>query len=296
MRIRGLLLMKDQINRLARGEFVYETPKLTISAADIEANIQVGSTYCHEFKIVGSCEIKGVVYSNDYRVTVDNSNFIGVENLIKYTVDTVGVEPNETIEGKFDIISNADEISIPYSFKVIEQEIETSMGKIHNLFHFANIAQIAPEEAQKLFVSKEFPLIFLKNDLNLINIYESLNQGINIRNNIEEFLIAVHKKTFINLSLTENKKIYKAFTENYKDLVVIKKHTWGYIELNIQSDSEFIKLSLDGNMLESESFTGNKFELEYLLDKSKMHHGKNFGRIIITSSYQRLIYEIEVDN
>src|SRR5665647_277893 len=107
--------MKDQINRLARGEFVYETPDLTISIADIETSIQVGSTYCHEFIIVGSSEIKGIIYSNDYRVTVDNSNFIGVENLIKYTVDTVGVEQNETIEGQFDIISNVKEISIPYS-------------------------------------------------------------------------------------------------------------------------------------------------------------------------------------
>ncbi|SEW45114.1 DUF5717 family protein [[Clostridium] fimetarium] len=288
--------MKDQINRLARGEFVYETPKLTISIVDIEASIQAGSTYCHEFKIVGSSEIKGVVYSNDYRVTVDNSNFIGVENLIKYTVDLVGVEPSEIIDGQFDIISNADEISIPYSFKVIEKEIETSMGKVHNLFHFANMAQMASEEAQKLFVSKNFPEVFLKNDLNLLNIYESLNKGENIRNNIEEFLIAIHKKSFISLSLSEPKKIYKTFTENYKDVVVIRKHTWGYIELNIASDSEFIKLSLNENNLNSEIFTGNKFELEYLLDKSKMHHGKNFGRIIITSTYQELIYEIEVNN
>ena len=288
--------MKDKINRLARGEFVYETPKLTISVANIESNIQVGSTYCHQFTIVGSSEIKGVVYSNDYRVTVDNSNFIGVENLIKYTVDTVGVETNETIKGQFDIISNADEISIPFSFKVIEKEIETSMGNVHTLFQFANMAQMASEEAQKLFVSEQFPQVFLRNDLSLLNIYESLNKGKNIRNNIEEFLIASHKKSFITLSLLENNKTYKSFTENYKDVVVIKKHTWGYIELDIESDTEFIKLSIDENRLDSETFTGNKFELEYLLDKSKMHHGKNFGRIIITSIYQKLVYEIEVDN
>ena len=288
--------MKDQINRLARGEFVYETPILTIPTSDIEASIQVESTYCHEFNILGSSEIKGVVYSNDDRVTVDNSNFIGVENLIKYTVDLVGVEPNETIKGQFDIISNADEVSIPYSFKVIEKEIETSMGKVHNLFHFVNMAQMASEEAQKLFVSEKFPQVFLKNDLSLLNIYQSLNMGENTRNNIEEFLVAIHKKPFIDLSLSLSNKVYKSFTENYKDVVVIKKHTWGYIELNIESDSEFIKLSIDENRLNSETFTGNTFELEYLLDKSKMHQGKNFGRIIITSTYQKLVYEIEVDN
>ena len=288
--------MKDQINRLARGEFVYETPILKTSTANIEASVHVGSTYYNEFKILGSSEIKGVVYSDDCRVTVDNSNFIGVENLIKYTVDLVGIEPDEIIVGHFDIISNADEISIPYTFKVINRQIETSIGKVHNLFHFANIAQMASEEAQKLFVSKEFPIIFLKNDLSLLNIYESLNKGENIRNNIEEFLIAIHKKTYITLSLSQDKKVYKEFTENYKDLVVIKKHTWGYIELSIESNSEFIKLSRDNNNLNSEMFIGNRFELEYLLDKSKMHHGKNYGRIIITSTYQKLVYEIEVDN
>lgn len=288
--------MKDQINRLARGEFVYETPVLTISEVDIEGCIEAGSLYCGEFKIVGSSEVKGVVYSTDYRVTVNSSNFIGVENMIKYTVDTVCIEPNEMIKGQFSIISNANEISIPYSFKLIEKKKETSMGKVHNLFHFANLAQMAPEEAQNLFLSNEFPEIFLKDDLNFVNIYESLNKGDNVRNNIEEFLIAIHKKSSITLSLPLNNKVYNDFTENYKDVVIIKKNTWGYIELNIESDSDFIKVLIDKKKIDSDSFTGNKFELEYLLDKSKMHHGKNFGRIIISSSYQVLVYEIEVQN
>lgn len=288
--------MKDQINRLARGDFQYETPTLTISEANIQTSIHVGTTYIHDFKIVGSCEIKGIVYSSDYRVTVNNSSFIGVENVINYTVDTIGIQANQTIEGQFHIISNAKEISIPYSFKIIEKDMETSMGKVNNLFHFANLAQMANEEAQKIFLSQEFPQVFLKHDLNLLNIYHSLNKGGHVRNNIEEFLIAIHKKSPVTLSLSSTNKVYSNFIENFKDTVVIKKNTWGYTEFKVESDTDFIILTDKKPIIDADDFIGNKYELEYLLDRSKMHHGKNFGRIMLSNTYQTLKYEIEVDN
>lgn len=288
--------MKDQVNRLARGEFVYETPVLTISEANIEKSINLGTIYCHEFKITGSSEIKGVVYSTDYRVTVNNSNFIGVENIIRYTVDTAGIEANEMLTGEFQIVSNAREITIPYAFKTVEKTVTTSMGNVHNLFHFANLAQTAPEEAEKLFTSEEFAEVFLKNDLNLLNLYSILKKGDNIRNSIEEFLIAINKKSCVQLSLSGSNKVYREFTENYKDILTIQKSSWGYVEFTVKSDADFIVLATEENSLDSDVFTGNKFELEYILNKSRLHHGKNFGRIMIASAYQTLQFEIEVDN
>lgn len=292
----GPLLMKDQINRLARGEFIYETPTLTISEANIEKSIDVGITYLHAFKVTGSSEIKGVVYSTDYRVTVNSSNFIGVENIIQYTVDTVGILANEIIKGSFNIVSNAGEKSIPYAFKAVENTIETSMGKVHNVFHFANIAQMAPEEAQSIYLSENFSKVFLKKDLNLLNIYATLCKGENTRQNIEEFLIAISKKTCITLSLSKDKMIYRELTENYQDTITIQKSTWGYIEFSVETDADFITIVADKCKMDSDVFAGNKFNLPYILDKDRMHPGKNFGRIIITSAHQKLVYEIETEN
>lgn len=288
--------MKDHVNRLARGEFVYEPPAITISEADIEKSINGGTACTDSFSICGSSEIKGIVYSTDYRVTVNNSNFIGVENIISYTVDTEGVISNDTISGQFNIVCNGGEYVVPYSFRIAEKTVETSMGRVHNLFHFANLAQMAPEEAQNIFISEEFPEVFLKNDLNLLNLYSVFNKGANIRSNIEEFLIAINKKNPVVMSLSSERKVYRDLTDNYKDVVTLQKSTWGYVEFSIHSDSDFILISSEKVRMDSDVFAGNRFELEYILDKKKMHSGRNFGRIIITSAHQRLVYEIETDN
>lgn len=53
----------------------------------------------------------------------------------------------------------------------------TSLGKINNIFHFADLVQKNYEEALRLFVSSSFEEIFLKNDYILRAKYQVLLQG-----------------------------------------------------------------------------------------------------------------------
>ncbi len=48
--------MKDTLNRYARGEFMYDSPEVTIVSDDLEAQICVGSIQNREVKIAGRHE------------------------------------------------------------------------------------------------------------------------------------------------------------------------------------------------------------------------------------------------
>ena len=60
--------MKDTINRLARGEFMHEVPKIDISQGNLEQSLTVGKIHEKELKISGSHDyVKGLVYSDNFR-------------------------------------------------------------------------------------------------------------------------------------------------------------------------------------------------------------------------------------
>ncbi len=292
--------MKEQINRLARGEFRYTIPEITVSEQEIIKETVVDNLIRDKFLVCGENEdVKGVVYSSNEKVSVINAFFKGTSSEIMYSVDTCGLTEGEHITGSFDIVSNSKELSIPYDFKVTPMYIDSSMGKIYNLFHFANLVQTEAEEARRIFVSDKFEQVCLKNDIAKQNLYHALLSGKNVDNNIEEFLIAVKKKSRIELTLSDTSKNYESLKENYKDSFVIKKDTWGYITGSVKSDAAFLiitNMNVTQGELNGESFSGNKCEVEYMIDYSKLHAGKNYGRIIIETVYQNLVFEVLVDN
>ncbi|MGN0407875.1 MAG: DUF5717 family protein [Bacteroides sp.] len=293
--------MKDTINRLARGEFMHEIPVVDIAKDNLEQSVPVGSIQERELKIAGSHDyVKGLVYSDNSRVVPERDSFFGVETIMHYTVNTKGLEAGEVLDGHFNIVSNAGEISIPYCFKVVNVTIESSIGPIHNLFHFANLAQVAPDEACRVFLRKDFEDVFLKNDMSLCSTYRSLLPGTDTAASVEEFLIAVKKKQPVTLKLVdengqeceEQSVKYEQLLQDYHDTLIIHKSTWGYVKLPIVCDADFIELEHD--CITSDDFAGNRFELGYIIKKDRLHAGRNYARIRVGSGSFAVTREIEI--
>lgn len=294
--------MKDTINRLARGEFMHEVPKIDISQGNLEQSLTVGKIHEKELKISGSHDyVKGLVYSDNFRVVLENDSFFGVETILHYTVNTKGLEAGEILDGQFDIVSNAGEFSIPYSFKAVNLTIESSIGPIHNLFHFANLAQVAMYEACSVFVRDDFEEVFLKNDMALCAIYRSLFTETDIAASIEEFLIAVKKKQPVAFKIVdengreceENLIKYSDPEQDYHDTMIIHKSTWGYVKIPVVCDAEFIQAERE--FITSDDFAGSRFELGYIIKKDMLHAGKNYARIIIGSGSNAAVREILIE-
>ncbi|MGN0160842.1 MAG: DUF5717 family protein [Lachnospiraceae bacterium] len=292
--------MKDTINRLARGAFEYEPPIIEISELNIEETVGINSIYCGELHIrsVGGQNIKGVVSSSNHAVTMDKSTFVGVDNMVSYRVDTRGVSRGEKIEGRFNVISNGGETGVTFTFKVVDTSVDSSMGAIKNLFHFTNLVQGEPDEAYKIFVTDNFEKIFLRDDYELKNRYELLLYGDkpkylgvrgDVRHCVEEFLISIHKKNRIQLRVSEEYKEYLNLESSMTDSIMLIKNTWGAVKVKISSDNPCLRPEV--SEINEESFAGSKYELRYFVDKSKLHAGRNYARILFETPFQTLKVE-----
>ena len=271
--------MKEQINRFARGVFEYNPPHLEVTENTIYAIVDRNKEFDGSISVYerDNKPLKGVVYSDNDKVILKESAFTGSRATIKYTVDCAGALNGDVIEGAFHIVSNGGEKDIVFSFRVESGSYETSTGTIRNLFHFANLAQLNPEEAITLMESNDFKDVYLNEDMHLRCAYESIMKGKDLRNNLEEFLVAIHKKNRIGINIAMNNKVFNSVEENFKDTILIERDTWGYANVLVSCDSSFIRL--ERKEIASDAFSGNKYEFSYIVEYDKLHNGKNFAVI-----------------
>lgn len=286
--------MKVKINKLAKGIFDKNAPELWLSHSVIEGSMKTGGVIAGSFTItsVNDIEARGIIYADSSRITVKETNFIGKEAIIHYEIQGRGLAAGERLKGSIWIVSDGGELAIPYDIAIEGDYASTSMGNIRNLFHFTNLVKKSYGEAKKLFCSPEFQTVFLTGNPRANTMYESLMKGSQPDIAMEEFLVYVKKKSRITLSLPESRREYVDFTGSLGDKVHIDKDTWGYLELEFETDCDFIRL--DRRRITSDAFAGQVYELAYFIDEEKVHGGLNLGRIFIKTPYQALSYTITV--
>lgn len=286
--------MRTKISKLAKGIFDKTTPKLTVSVEVIQMLLPTGGTALGSFSIdsQNGIDARGLLYSDSAYLVLKESSFIGKHTVIHYEVFAEGVKPGKQLKGLIQIVSDAGEIAIPYEITVEEMYINSSMGKIKNLFHFTNLVKNHYEESLELFLSPEFSRVLLSGLSREQTIYETLCHGISPNTAMEEFLVCVNKKSRITLMLEQEREEYLDFTQTIGDTLVMQKDTWGYMEIEIYTDGDFILV--DRNQFTTEEFAGNRFELFYQIEESRIHAGYNIGKIYIETPYQSLEYEILV--
>lgn len=286
--------MRTKISKLAKGIFDKTTPELTVSVEIIQMLLPTGGTAFGNFSIdsQNGIDARGLLYSDSAYLVLKESSFIGKHAVIHYEIHTDGVKPGRQLKGKLQIVSDAGEMAVPYEITVEEMYVDSSMGKLKNLFHFTNLVKNHYEEALALFSSPVFPRVFLSSLPREQTIYEALYHGISPDTAMEEFLVCVNKKSRITLALETERKEYLDFTQTIGDTLVIKRDTWGYTEIDIHTDGDFIRV--ERTRLTTQEFAGNRFELAYQIEESRVHAGYNLGRIRIETPYQNLEYEILV--
>lgn len=284
--------MKAKVEKLAKGIFEQEELELKVSISSIEGAIQTSEILSGSFLIseYNQKSMEGIIYSGSRRVHLSQTEFQGTEIEIEYQIEVKGMLPKEILKGEIDIVSDAGEISIPYEIRIEAPYAPTSMGKIRNLFHFTNLVKKNYEEALKLFYKPEFPDIFLARTPKIRATYESLIKGISPKTALEEFLVFVNKKSRVFLALEEEQKEFSDLEEAEGDTVILKKDGWGYLEIDVTKEGDFIQLSK--KKLTTEIFGGNIYEYRYTLEAGAVHAGWNYGKIIFTSPYQKLEYEV----
>ncbi len=296
--------MKNLIDQLALGKIEYDMPDMEISVSEITLCLKNGTIYEGSFQILSQSAkgVKGLVYVDNASIEIEENAFYGKENVINYRIHATAIPPqkeengekSQEWKGAFYIVSDAGEGMIPYEITIEHESVETSLGTVRDLYHFANLVQMNYEEAARLFFHHDFKQVFLKGMLLEQAIYDSVIQNANRELAIEEFLLAVHKKKKVELEMSDARKEYLFLNESYGDCVVLTKSTWGYIHIDVEVEGKF--LVVGKHTLTSDDFAGSNYEFHYLIDYDKCADGMNFGRITFRTLSQKLELDIVVDN
>ena len=284
--------MRARIGQIAAGRFNGTKPILAFSEETIDLSVIEGRSEAGSFVIESTNQIKicGIVYSTNPRMECLNPHFEGEKVRIRYQFNSKGLTEGDTCEGKFVIVCNQIEYSLSFCARITRLYAEASTGAVKSLDDFTRLAASNWDEAYHLFYNRNF-----LNTIPYDNVYERLTyEGFACARpsgqNMEEFLIGVNKKQPVSISVDKSEEIFMASKEPQSGCFTITKDNWGYTEIRLRTDCEFIKLSKP--VLTLDDFIGKTYLYEYIIDASAMHAGRNFGRIYIDGVYQSFTIEI----
>lgn len=284
--------MRARIGQIAAGRFNGTKPILAFSEETIDLSVIEGRSEAGSFVIESTNQIKicGIVYSTNPRMECLNPHFEGEKVRIRYQFNSKGLTEGDTCEGKFVIVCNQIEYSLSFCARITRLYAEASTGAVKSLDDFTRLAASNWDEAYHLFYNRNF-----LNTIPYDNVYERLTyDGFACARpsgqNMEEFLIGVNKKQPVSISVDKSEEIFMASKEPQSGCFTITKDNWGYTEIRLRTDCEFIKLSKP--VLTLDDFIGKTYLYEYIIDASAMHAGRNFGRIYIDGVYQSFTIDI----
>ena len=286
--------MKDKMKRFAKGNFQMERPEVFFKQTHLELRIGEGEIYQGSFEIGNRLEgdIRGLVYPSSFRVHLLEPGFEGNPVTVRFTYDARGLEPGYAERGSFTVATNGGEFRIPFTAVVEKPYIMTSYGKIQSMRDFKNLARQDFQEAHRLFRSREFYDVLKYEDKRIYALYDNMRKWSLGESALEEFLVGTKQKEKLYLTLLKDEKQYDTILESVKDEVLLEKNSWGYLEIQVRAEGEFIRLPQ--NRVTTDDFLGNHFQLPYVIEHEKLHAGYNYGRIYLETLYDRLAFTIVV--
>ena len=287
--------MKNKIRRFAKGDFHIPQPEIIFPETRIIMRVGEGEKYRGSFSLKNQGEgtIRGIVYPSSYRVHCDEQGFDANPVNIYYTYDGTGLVPGHVEHGKFTIVCNGGEFDVAFTAIIEKPFVMTSYGKVQSLDDFKKLSFRDSAEAVRLFRSRDFYEILKYEDRRIQALYDNMRRWELDQQALEEFLVGCKQKEKIFLTLEEESRAFISLAEPRKETFAIRKNTWGYLEIDVRTEGDFIHV--EHTRITTEEFIGNSYRLEYFLDTEKLHRGSNFGRVILESPYETLTYEIVVE-
>lgn len=285
--------MRERINRLAKGIIDMEVPKLLIQPERIEEEVQAGEIVRKEVFVTSENGLhsKGLVYSTNSRVQVQNSSFGGLRNHISYEINTKYLECDDMVEGSFYLVTNGGEKEIPYSFRVQAGTSGRTLGQLRESRDFARMAREDYEMALRIFEYRDFVDVPFMQDMHIRAVYDGLKGHGNRYGQLEQFLIALGVKKPVKLEISELQRQYHGLDQTVDGEIVIKRSGWGYTPIQVNVNGSFIQVVKQA--LDERDFQDDVCKFPYRIDPAELHGGKNFGSIELETAYETLVVKIE---
>lgn len=287
--------MKEIIDRILDGQFEYEDGQLEFSRLKVEITIFPGESYEGSFRISGRKDqlLEGYLYVTDSRMECLTTHFSGNEEEIGFIFHGNGMEEGDVLKGAFLVVSNQGEYNLPFVVMISHAVLESSMGNIKNLFHFANLAKSSWSEAIRIFYDPLFPGVFSEHEQKYMDLYRGLSAVWMNECNVEEFLIAIHKKLPVTYIIDEDKVQLDATGVISQQEILLTRNGWGYTRLRVESEGDF--LQFDREVLTDDDFLGNRCNFHFTIAREHLHAGKNYGKLRFCNAFTSVELAVEAD-
>ena len=286
--------LTGQIGHILEGNFDYDSGSLDFSCTKIELDLQPGECYEGSFGIEmhGGGHRVGWICSSDIHMECLTQDLTGADGEIAFRFHGEQLQAGEVVKGCFNVVSSLGEYNLPYVVTISGSAPQSSMGPVKNLFHFANLARESWEEAVALFYSPEFEDILVDNDRQYHTLYMGLSSNQGNEHNVDQFLIAVHKKQPIEYSFVE-KELEIEDPVGVTELEInLTRSGWGATCLQVTVDGEF--LFTEKQTITENDFMGSSCRLPVFVDDSMLHGGRNPGRITLSDMEHRMEVPVTV--
>lgn len=291
--------MQKMIDQIMEENFDYENGSLDFSCAKVEISLHAGEVYEGSFRIYAAQGrfTDGTVTSSDLRMECLTGEFTGCDEEILFRFHGENLEEGDVIKGNFYIISSQGEYYLPFVASVEHVVLESSVGAVRNLFHFANLAKSSWQEAVKLFYSPAFGSILTGGDAQYAEDYRALSAYEGSEQNMEEFLIRVNKKQKAEFLVQEEQLILEAAEKSGAYAVAereinVVRNGWGYTRLFVECGGDF--LFTEKEVLTDDDFLGNHCTLPVFIDENLCRAGKNYGRVCLYNAFVSLEIPVTV--
>lgn len=288
--------MESHISRILSGEFGKKHKGLSFPEEKLELTVFPDEDIEGVFHVHSERKdsIDGMIVSSESRMECDNVKVEEDRSEVHFTFRAKGLQEGTVIKGDIAIISEEGEYRLPFSVSVVMKYPESSQGMIKNLFHFTNLARNHFDEAVNLFYSPGMQNIFKDQDRRSLNLYRAFSVYPGSGVNVEEFLIAVHKKSPVIFTTDQDKvEIRERGELNRPKEIKIRKSGWGYTRISARTTGGFIRLKKD--LITLSDFDGDLASLNYMIDPEKLHRGLNRAFIILKSFSSEIKIEVDVD-
>ena len=282
--------MRDRIlaegYRKTEGKLTFSTKQVELAGLpdqQLEGHFSIGST--------AGGRTEGYVLSSDKRMQCLTPFFNGGAEQIGFRFDTGGMQEGEKRSGRFFIVSNCGEYELPWSVSVLEREGESSLGKIGDLFQFANLARTSWKEAVRFFYGGDMRRLCRKQGEELFSLYRGFGANAGNEDNVERFLVAVNKKQPIAFEPVRRRIVSEDVRGHVSEEIQILKTGWGPVRLSVKAGGDFF--SVEKSWIGEDDFLGNLCRVPVFLDEGRMHAGRNFGQVEFSSLSGSFTVEIE---
>ncbi|MCI2049329.1 MAG: DUF5717 family protein [Lachnospiraceae bacterium] len=283
--------------RMSGEQFHVKYGDLTFSEESVNISVKPGAQAEGAFTVYGPPGVSadGFVTSSCVSMQLVTDEFAGAADEITWRFDAEPFSEGDIVEGYFRIISNQGEYKLPFRAAVETPAPGSSIGPITDLPHFAGLAKSSWDEALQLFYDPAFGQMLASSGTgDELELWRGLSAVTGNAQNLEEFLIAVHRKTAIEYypevpSIRTDVSAETAAPIEY--YFRLTRNGWGCTQIDVTTEGDF--LSPVKGRITQDDFSGSSCEVHYILDPSRMHAGINCGAVRLRGAFADITIPVE---